>query len=33
MYDGYLQIILFDERPLCTLASFELSLCGGGPHV
>jgi len=27
------QIILPDERTLCTLASLELSLCGGGPHV
>ena len=22
-----------DEQPLCTLASLELFLCGGGPHV
>jgi hypothetical protein len=30
LFNGTLQIIFPDERNLCTLASFELSLYGGG---
>jgi|SaaInlV_100m_DNA_5_1039725.scaffolds.fasta_scaffold10806_3 hypothetical protein len=33
LYNGTLQIIFPDERNLCTLASLELSLYGGGQHV